>query len=1051
MPTHCPSLLTRAWAALRAAHAGLPALTLLTLLLAGLPARAANYTFPGALPAGCVDSGSGNYSCGTLTLIDSDTVTIAAPKPATITFSGAFTTGSNTTINAAGANTDLTINSAGAVAIGLNVNFNGSIISSAAVSIGNNSTVNGYILTTLSTGVVTIGDNNVIGGYINTEGGAVTVGGATTVKGSIKTVDGVVTIGPGTAIQGSVSTDAGAITASTNVMIDGSVQTQAGVVAIGAGSTIKGSVSTDAGAITTSANVTIKGSIGTQIGATRAGTNTKAGVITIGDANNINGTLSTDAGAITVGAGSIVGGAATPTGVITFGAGVTSGDVISGAGAINIGANDLLCGKVLAYGAGVVTLTTGVKVDGSISTTAGAITVGVGSTVAGDITVTGAGVVTLTGVLVAGNVSTTAGAITLTSSKVRGSVAASGAGVVTLTPPSMQNDNSFTLTAACAAAPPPVVTTPTTTAASFDVLEHGVLWNPIPSAHNPIYTKLAGNAFSLDIAALKTDRTLESAYVDIGAITRHVTLELFDDTGAECGDYITPVATQTASFRPALLSIVPGRALSGAFIVDKVHSSLLVRIKECTDAACTSLTSTPAACSTDRFSVRPSALTLSTATAMPSSKEPAATASQTIRAGTDFTLRAHTNQSDGYDGVLALDASKLTAQSPSQDESAQNGGAVGVLTPSTLTANATATMATYSEAGYLYISPGAYRDDNFTAVDSAVDDCITSAVNNNYLADTLIDGKYGCSIGNKLTVRMGRFIPHHFSTEIVADTEILKNTVMPCPAGLICPPGQSASPRGFIIYARQPFAITVTARSLSGTPTLNYRDKLARDVTLTAWSTEGGAAAAGPTGSVLGYSPGPVAATTFAFGVAGARPSYAFATSYPATPLTAPTNIYLRAAEIGPNSDGVTSLRTAASSSVEAGIKVVSGRLHLANNYGSELLAVPIVIHAQYWDGTRFVNSATDQKTRLDSAKLARSNCKKNLNVNGNCMTLSITPAAPIMVNGAIKLLLGAPGAKNTGSIDLRTDMFDWLPSTIARIGVGIYKAGPVIYMREMY
>jgi MSHA biogenesis protein MshQ len=654
----------------------------------------------------------------------------------------------------------------------------------------------------------------------------------------------------------------------------------------------------------------------------------------------------------------------------------------------------------------------------------------------------------MTEVLVAGNVSTTAGAITMTASKVRGSVAASGAGVVTLTA-TTQNDNTFSVTAACAATNP--VTPPATTAANFDALETNSVWIPTKDAHNPLYTKLAGAAFSLDIAALKTDGTLESAYVAVGASARYVKLELFDYTGAACSTYANPVATQTASFTSAALSIVPGRALSGAFIVDKVHSSLLVRIKECTDDSCTSFANTAAACSSDRFSVRPSALTLSTTTAMPFSEEPTATASQTIRAGADFTLFAKTSPVSGYAGVLTLDASKLTAQSPSQDESVQNGGAVGVLTPAALTANAAAVMASYSEAGYLYISAGAYRDDNFTAVDSAVGDCITSTVNNNYLADTLIDGKYGCSIGNKLTVRMGRFIPNHFSTEIVLDTVVLKNTVMPCPAGLVCPPGPSNVPPGFIIYARQPFTITVTARSLSGAPILNYRDKLAHDVTLAAWSTEGGAVAAGPTGSVLGYAP-PVPAATFDSGVAGARPSYAFPTSYPATPLTAPTDIYLRATETGVTSDGVTSLRTSASSSIEAGIKVVSGRLHVANNYGSELLAVPVVVHAQYWDGTRFVNSSTDQKTSFASLDVTRSNCKKNLISGGNCKLVAITaPASPLTVNGMIRLTMAAPGAGNTGSVDLNISGFDWLPSTTARIGLGIYKATPVIYLREMY
>jgi MSHA biogenesis protein MshQ len=562
---------------------------------------------------------------------------------------------------------------------------------------------------------------------------------------------------------------------------------------------------------------------------------------------------------------------------------------------------------------------------------------------------------------------------------------------------------------------------------------------------------MAGTAFSFDIAALKTDRILESAYVATGAIARHVKLELFDDTGFACGDYTNPVATQTASFASALLSIVPGRALSGAFTVDNVHRSLLVRIKECTDSTCTSFTSTLPACSSDRFSVRPSALTLSTTTSMPSALAPDATASQTIRAGANFTLFAKTSPASGYASVLTLDASKLTAQSPDKDTSMQNGGTVGVLTPTMLPTNtAEAIAASYSEAGYLYISAGAYRDDDFTNVDRRAGDCIISTVNDDYLADTLIDGKdgkYGCSIGNKLSLRMGRFIPDHFSTEIVS------GAVMPCPvtliaAGVKCPRGINS---GFI-YSGQPFAMTVTARNLANTITLNYRSLLAHDVMLEAWSTEGGLVAAGPTGSVLGYSSAPVVAAAFALGVASANVIYTFPTSYstlhPETKLAAPTDIYLRAVEIA--GDGVTSMRDVASSSIEAGVKVVSGRLHVANNYGSELLTVPVVVHAQYWSGARFVNSTTDQKTSFGRLDVRRTNCKKK--IASKCMELSImAPKSPLMVNGAIRLTMAAPGAGNNGSVDLNINGFDWLPSTTARIGMGVYKAGPVIYMREAY
>jgi hypothetical protein len=1001
--TMCLPLLTRIWTRPRdPGSRWFSLLALATLLLAGLPARATNYTFPGALPPGCTSLLNGNYTCGTLTLADDDTVTIDSPQPATITFIGAFTAGANTKINAAGSTADLNISASAAVTIGVNAILNANVSVSAAVNTGAGSSVGGNIVTTLPTGVVTIGAGSTVGGYIQTDFGAATVGADSTINGKISTL--------------------------------------AGVVAIGERSQVKGAISTSAGAITTSADVTVKGNISAQ-----------AGVITIGARNNIEGMISTDEGGITVGLNSSIGGINTPVGVITLTGYVTStGDIVSGVGAVNVGDYSRLCGQLVVYGAGIVTLTTNVKIDGSVSTTVGGITMGADSTVGGNVTITGAGVATLTQVLIGGNVSTTSGAITMTNSKVRGSVSASGAGVVTLTATTV-NDSSFTIAPACVAAPP--IAPPLTLIATFDALESGTNAPWSATARKPLYTKLIGTPFTLDIAALKTDGTLESAYVAIGAIARHVKLELFDDTtGAACSAYTNPVAVQTASFSSTSFSGAPGRTLSGTFTVPDVHRSLLVRIKECVNDTCTSFTGTAQACSSDRFAVRPPALTLSTTNAMPSTEEPTATASQTIRAGTDFTLQASNSPVGAYAGVLTLDASKLTAQSPLRDESAQIGGDIGVLKPSTLAANAPVAMATYSEAGYLYIAPGAYRDDNFTAVDSAVGDCITSTVNNNYLADTLIDGKYGCSIGNKLTVRMGRFIPNHFSTEIVLDTVILKNKIMPCPAGLICPPGPSNVPPGFIIYSRQPFTITVTARSLSGTPTLNYRDKLARDVALVAWSTLGGAVAAGPTGSVLGYSPSPVAAATFNSGVAGARPSYAFANSYPATPLTAPTDIYLRADETGPSSDGVTSLRTTASSSIEAGIKVVSGRLHVANNYGSELLAVPVVVHAQYWDGKRFVNSSTDQKTSFASLDVTRSNCKKNLISGGNCKLMAITaPALPLMINGMIRLTMAAPGAGNAGSVDLSINSFDWLPSTTARIGVGIYKATPVIYIREMY
>ncbi len=982
-------------------------LTLLTLLLTGLPAQAANYTFPGALPPGCINILNGNYTCGTLTLADDETITIASPKPATITFIGAFTAGANAKINANGSAADLSISTSAAVTIGANALLNANVSATAAVNTGSGSTVGGNIVTTMPTGVVTIGASSTVGGYIQTDFGAATVGADSIVNGNISTL--------------------------------------AGVVAIGMRSIVNGAISTSAGAITTSADVTVNGSVSAD-----------AGVVTIGMRNNIKGMLGTGAGAITVGSSSIIGGINTPIGVVTLNGYVTAtGDIISGVGAVNVGDYSRLCGQLTVYGAGIVTVTTNVKIDGNVSTTVGGITVGADSTVAGNVTISGVGVATLTSVFIGGNVSTTAGAITMTSSKVRGSVGASGAGVVTLNATTV-NDSSFAIAPACAATAPTPVPIPLTTVATFDALESGTNATWSATARKPLYTKLIGTPFTLDIAALKTNGTLESAYVAIGAIARHVKLELFDDTGAACSAYTKPVATQTASFSSTLFSGTLGRALSGSFTVLDVHRSLLVRIKECVDNLCTGFTSTDQACSSDRFAVRPPALALTTTTAMGSAPSP--TAAQIIRAGANFTLQAGNNPIGAYTSLLTLDSAKLTAQLPSEGSSVQNGGTVGVLTPSTLTANASAVTATYSEVGYLYLGAGAYRDDSWTAIDSVIGDCITSTANNDYLSDTLIGGKYGCSIGNKVNAVLGRFVPDHFNTVIAPEA------AMPCPAALLAS-GQTCPAAGFV-YSGQPFAIMIAALNLAGNPTLNYSGLLAHDVALDAWSAPGIAEKdenknpltmqVAPTSAAHGaLSHAPATAAMFTAGLASTNAIYTFPAHYPATTLAMPTDVYLRARETA--ADGVTSLRASPLTSIEAGIKVVSGRLRVANNYGSELLAVPIMVDAQYWNGSRFVNSTTDQKTSFNNLDVTRSNCKKSLSVAGNCIALTIlapmTIAAPVplMKNGEIRLMLVAPGSSRAGSVDLSINMFDWLPSTTARIGTGVYKAGPVIYMRETY
>ena len=155
--------------------------------------------------------------------------------------------------------------------------------------------------------------------------------------------------------------------------------------------------------------------------------------------------------------------------------------------------------------------------------------------------------------------------------------------------------------------------------------------------------------------------------------------------------------------------------------------------------------------------------------------------------------------------------------------------------------------------------------------------------------------------------------------------------------------------------------------------------------------------------------------------------------------------MYVRATD----SDGVTSLRDNA---VEGGIKVVSGRFQVINNYGSDVLALPVYVYAQFWDGARFINSSTDQSSVFRRGDVVLNNCSKTLNSSAGCKTaLTLAPATYALVDGAAHFTLAAPGSGSTGSVDLRVGAVSYLPSTTARATFGFYKGGPIVYLRELY
>lgn len=314
---------------------------------------------------------------------------------------------------------------------------------------------------------------------------------------------------------------------------------------------------------------------------------------------------------------------------------------------------------------------------------------------------------------------------------------------------------------------------------------------------------------------------------------------------------------------------------------------------------------------------------------------------------------------------------------------------------------------------------------------------------------TVKDGSY-LDAGNVTSTsgNIGRFIPHHFKTVVSGG--------MLCPTGLVCPTDFNG-----ITYSNQPFTTNVIALNAGGDPTTNYNSTLglSRAVTLTAWNALGSTAAQNPNGGTL--SNGAVAATAFVAGETAAgtpgRPVYALPNPYPsATPPPGPTDIYMRAVD----ADGVSSLRGA--SSAEGGIKIVSGRIWIANAHGSELLRLPVALTAQYWNGTNYVTSNTDDMSSFAVANVVFSDWRKLYPASSwdtGSTSVSVPAALAQFGAGTARIILAAPGASRTGSVRLTTNgngtlpnTVDYLPSNTARATFGIYKGNDrFIYLRENY
>ncbi len=586
--------------------------------------------------------------------------------------------------------------------------------------------------------------------------------------------------------------------------------------------------------------------------------------------------------------------------------------------------------------------------------------------------------------------------------------------------------------------------------AGFECIESGVTYNNLvltPTARNPLYTKPTATNFKFDVVALQSNGAIANAYT----ATQNVTVELFDDSAAPqpaCSAYVNPVASQSITFAA---SDAGRKTLPNNFSLNKAYRKLRCRVTD------SNTSPTVRGCSSDVFTVRPQAFTVTSSNANADNAGASATATPALKAGANFALIARTGVA-GYDTTPKIDAARLEWLNVPEGGRASPGtgtvsGVFPIAVPSpSLPAVATDSVATgsaftYDEVGYFRFQASGVYDDIFTvdSGDQANGDCT------NDFSSSPVSGKYGCKFGNTIaTNHFGRFIPDHFDTAVT----------------------QGCATGGFS-YSGQPFRVTTTAMNLAGGITLNYDadapggiNVYSKAATLSAWNAAGTTANPGP-GTLTNNA---IAALLFRSGVANtANPPTMASPLYTFTSLkTPPTIVKLRAID----AEGISSLRASPLPTIEGSTEIRSGRLRLQNAYGSELLDLPVPLEAQYWVGNYYASNTADNCTIIPASSIVMNNYVNNLSA---CET-QLSPVGNLVFSGGKPispgLKLTKPGSGNAGSVNLAVNIsaaptgktcvgasesnataanIPWFGANPAsRATFGIYKT-PIIYMRENY
>lgn len=904
------------------------------------------------------------------------------------------------------------------------ITFNG-LLTLGGYSIGSAS--QSANVTLVAKSVVTLSTPNVYAS-INAGANSIITTGAAFVKGNLTTTIGSITAG-GTVTGNITASTMGSIVLLSNTVVNGNITGASGSVFLNTNAMVNGTVSTTLGLITVSGGNTVSSTINcTGCSLVVNGPNNIFGSdISVGNVGGAlssntkyNSSITANLSSITLGSGSIVAGNITAT---STGLGVSYisayQSVING----TVTATSQVSSQLFLYSGSVVhgavqmsnngallaAVTTNVFVDGS-------------SAINNSVSVTG----------VIENWGKIGGCARTTSSYVWAIVMqynSTTAGVC------CYNGSSCSTSSCVANGWGYKVNGCSTTANKFTCMDPSI--SNANAATGRLFTQVANTAFTADVVALSADSSVNTSYVSKGDPNKTVTLKFLDcgDPGILANQSCSGTTAEITSQSVTFTSADNGRKTISATIPN-AYQNIRCQV---TDSQATNQTSR----STDNFAVRPSLFISVTSNADADVITGLNVAgSPVIKAGNAFTLIASTGLSN-YTGTPKVDNTKLLPHTGA----ASSGTLTGTFTQA-MNGIATGNNFTYSEVGYFRLLPYAVYDDTFTQVDSNAGDCAPG-----FLPMGILNA---CAFGHipVAPYYYGRFVPDHF---------------------FVTPgPGVTQACGNFSYYGQgtdskpgltTPF--TLTAKNAAMATTQNYTGIFAK-LTISDWDTYKFSATPLMGATLSAGLASPAVTGSWLNGVANVVATHTL--KRPPSRVS-PQTISFSAQPESKEVSGViiSSTRTTLAPS----LTYLYGNLNVVNAHGSELLALPIQIEAQYWSGNAFVRSAGDSCTSIPLSSIVMKNYKGNLNACETQLTGSAT-----MSHGLLGLKLTAPGISggqpNTGSVDLSINLgstdpndktclssmqspatsgiiSEWFGSNPnARATFGVYKT-PMIYMRESF